>query len=341
MARGEGTVTRYIIYGAGAVGGIVGGRLFQHGHDVVLIARGAHLEAIRERGLELQSPQESVRLGIPAVASPREMTFGSGDAVVLAMKTQDTLAALGELEAVAPPSTPIVCLQNGVENERMAARRFDNVYAVPVMLPATHLEPGIVQANSAPVTGILDIGRYPNGSDAFCEEFARAVSASSFSANAEPNVMRRKYTKLLLNLGNAVQAALGDAPEAREWTRGAKDEAIACYHAAEIDFATDEEDRKRRGTLLTLRPIAGSRRAGGSSWQSLARGSGSIEADYLNGEIVLLGRLHGVPTPVNRVLQLVANQMAREGRQPGSMSPAELEAEFERLSGSPARPGGG
>ncbi|MCK9519869.1 MAG: ketopantoate reductase family protein, partial [Dehalococcoidia bacterium] len=76
---------RFIIYGAGAVGGVVGGRLFQHGHGVVLIARGTHLAAIREHGLELQSPKESVHLKIPAAGSPSELTFGPGDAVILAM----------------------------------------------------------------------------------------------------------------------------------------------------------------------------------------------------------------------------------------------------------------
>ncbi len=70
--------------------------------------------------------------------------------------------------------------------------------------------------------------------------------------------------------------------------------------------------------------INGSERGGGSSWQSLTRGTGSIEADYLNGEIVLLGRELGVPTPVNEVLQRLANQAARERRAPGSATPDEV-----------------
>jgi 2-dehydropantoate 2-reductase len=58
---------------------------------------------------------------------------------------------------------------------------------------------------------------------------------------------------------------------------------------------------------------------GGSSWQSLARGAGSIEAEYLNGEIALLGGLHGVPTPVNELLERLALQAASKGTPPGSM----------------------
>ena len=64
----------------------------------------------------------------------------------------------------------------------------------------------------------------------------------------------------------------------------------------------------------------------GSTWQSLARNTGSIETDYLNGEIALLGRLHGVPTPVNAAMQAIAARMASEGAAPGVMSAAEVEA---------------
>jgi 2-dehydropantoate 2-reductase len=75
---------------------------------------------------------------------------------------------------------------------------------------------------------------------------------------------------------------------------------------------------------LQPRPIGGSSRPGGSSWQSLRRGSGAIESDYLNGEIALLGRVHGVPTPVNATLQRLANAAARERRPPGSTTPQEI-----------------
>jgi 2-dehydropantoate 2-reductase len=84
-----------------------------------------------------------------------------------------------------------------------------------------------------------------------------------------------------------------------------------------------------------MKPIEGVRREGGSSWQSLARGQGSIEADYLNGEIVLLGRLHGVPTPANELFQRLAVEFAAEGRPPGSLSVDEVLALLDG-SGPPA-----
>ena len=82
-----------------------------------------------------------------------------------------------------------------------------------------------------------------------------------------------------------------------------------------------EEDEARRGDVIRWEPGGGKSRPGASSWQSLARGTGSIEADYLNGEIVMLGRLHGVATPVNLALQRLANQAAREQWGAGSVSP--------------------
>jgi 2-dehydropantoate 2-reductase len=205
------------------------------------------------------------------------------------------------------------------------------------MLPAVHLEPGVVQTNSgSAITGILDTGRYPSGSDGFCERFTAALEAASFSAQPDPRIMRKKYAKLLMNLGNAYQAICND-PDGAALVGDARREAVACYRAAGIDCATQEEDRARRGDLIRIMPIAGRERSGGSSWQSLARGRRSIEADFLNGEIALLGALHGIATPINRALQRVANRLAAAGARPGSMTLAQLNAEVEHERARAAR----
>jgi 2-dehydropantoate 2-reductase len=212
-----------------------------------------------------------------------------------------------------------VCVQNGVANERAALRRFANVYGVCVMFPAAHLAPGVVVAASAPVPGILDIGRYPGGSDPTAAAVAAAFRAAGLHSEPRPDIMRWKYTKLLVNLGNAVQAVCGELPRDSEVARWLRAEGEAALAAAGIDHASAAEDRRRRGDILTVRPVPGHPRGGGSSWQSLARGTGAIETDYLNGEIVLLGRLHGVPTPVNEHARRLANRCARDGVPPGSV----------------------
>lgn len=322
---------RFVVYGAGAIGGVVAGRLFEHGHDVLAIARGEHFEAMRTGGLRVVDPERTVVVQVPVVEQPRELTWEEDDVVVLAMKTQDTGAALDALiERGAPAGLRIVCAQNGVENERLALRRFEHVYAMCVMCPASHLEPGVVEASSTPITGLLDLGRYPSGLDDTAVRIAGALSASTFESVPRADVMRWKYTKLLMNLANAVEALCGtDDPDAAELARRARSEGAAVLRAAAIDAASREEDRERRGDRLRPRPIGDRPRAGGSSWQSLRRGTGRVESDYLNGEIVLLGRLHGVPTPVNGLLQRAANVAARAAVPPGSTRAAALLAAIE------------
>ena len=108
------------------------------------------------------------------------------------MKTQDTSAALDALAAVAPETIAVVCAQNGVENERLALRRFAGVYGMGVMLPATHLEPGSVEAHSVPVPGILDLGCYPSGVDDRAAAIAADLGAAGFVSEPQPSIMRWK-----------------------------------------------------------------------------------------------------------------------------------------------------
>jgi len=316
---------RYIIYGAGAIGGVIGGRLFHRGHDVVLICRGKHLTTIQSQGLTLKTPAENLRLAIPAVGHPKELTFTDGDVVFLSMKSQDTEAALRDLALVAGSEVPIVCAQNGVDNERMAARRFARIYGMVVWMPSTYLEPGVVLNYSTPVDGVLDAGCYPQGIDPLITQVTADLTAAGFSARPDSHIMRWKYAKLLDNLRNAIQAICGLDARGGEISRAAQQEAVACYQAAGIDFVPRDEFHQRVQTEIKLTEIAGEPRGGGSSWQSLVRGLPSIEADFLNGEIVLLGTLHGVPTPYNRVLQKVANETVQTGKQPGSISVEDLQ----------------
>ncbi len=198
---------RFVVFGAGAIGGVVGARLHQAGHEVTLVARGAHYEAIRDRGLTLEEPDRAHGAGHRRGRFPAPRIDWRGDEVVLlTTKSQDTAGALQALRAAAPPATPIVCVQNGVENERQALRLFENVYGAVVMVPAAHLEPGIVEAHATRLTGIIDVGRYPHGADERCEAIVEALESARFSARARGDVMLRKHAKLLLNLANAVGA---------------------------------------------------------------------------------------------------------------------------------------
>jgi 2-dehydropantoate 2-reductase len=321
---------RFIVLGAGAVGGVVGGRLFEHGYDVVLVARGEHERAIAENGLTLASAMGVNNLHIPVTDRLEKVAWTGDEVVLLAVKSQDTEGALRQLQAAAPASTPVVCMQNGVANEAAALRRFSAVYGICVMCPATFLRPGVVVAESSPVTALLDIGRYPGApvnagtEDAVAQAVAAALNASTMESIVRPDIMRWKYTKLLRNLANAVDALCGPAGRSSEVVQMARKEAEACLVAGGIDYASQEEDDERRADKLHPSEVVGYERGGSSTWQSLARGEGSTEVDYLNGEIVLLGRLNGIPTPVNELLQRLVNQIARAHSRPGTMTPEEF-----------------
>ena len=315
---------RYVIYGAGAVGGVIGGRLHRAGIDVVMIARGAHLDALRRDGLELHTPDGVERIAVAAVGHPGEIECGDDDVVVLTMKGQDTVAALDALGDVAPAGITVVCAQNGVNNEREALRRFANTYAMCVWLPAMHVTPGVVVQHSSPIAGALPIGRYPAGVDERAEAIATDLRDAGFASESDASIMRAKYRKLLSNLGNALDAVVTDG-FSTDLYRRAQAEGEAVLTAAGIEVQPAEEAQRQH---ITIKAVPGHEWLGSSSKQSLARGTGSIETDYLNGEVVLLGRLHGVPTPVNELLQREANAAARAGRPPGSRTLDELEAQL-------------
>ena len=137
--------------------------------------------------------------------------------------------------------------------------------------------------------------------------------------------MRFKYAKLLSNLANAVDAICEPGPGAQELIELAQEEGSAALGAAEIDFVADDvNDVKARWERLDLRPVAGRERAGSSTRQSIARGAPTVETDYLNGEVALLGRLHGVATPVNEALCELSDRHVRERRAPGTVPAGEV-----------------
>ena len=317
---------RFVIYGAGAIGGVVGAKLHQAGFDVALIARGAHYRAIRDRGLTLEQPHEPARISeIPVADSPEGIEWNGDEVVLLATKSQDTTGALDALRAAAPAGTPVVCMQNGVENERIALRLMPNVYGAVVMSPTAHLEPGIVQAYGTQGTGVIDLGCYPSGLDSLCEEVARALEQADFSSVPREDIMRYKHAKLISNLGNAIDAICEEGPDAEELFELAQEEGRAVLRAAGIEFVAEEvNDVVGRWKRLELQPIAGRERAGSSTRQSLARGAPTVETDYLNGEIALLGRLHGEPTPVNDALCELSARHVRERRAPQTLPAAEV-----------------
>ncbi|MFI5621972.1 ketopantoate reductase family protein [Nocardioides sp. NPDC051685] len=308
---------RYVIFGAGAVGGVVGGLLHRAGIEVTLVARGEHLRTIQDGGLTLDTPDGVLTLDVPAVEDASQVSWTEDTVVLLSVKSQQTEAALEDLATYASAGTPVVAMQNGVANEPRILRRFARTYAIHVVLPATFLTPGTVVQDSGNKPGILDIGRYPTGVDETATAIANDLVKAGFLSEPRADIMAWKHRKLLNNLGNGINAAIASGPSDEEIYARCLAEAEAALSVAGISVATSDQDRTRRAGHITGR----GRAKNSSTWQSLARGTG-VEIDYLSGEIVLLGRLHGVPTPVNEAIQRAVHDIALTGAEPGSLDGA-------------------
>ncbi|MEL6523047.1 MAG: 2-dehydropantoate 2-reductase N-terminal domain-containing protein [Pseudomonadota bacterium] len=310
---------RYIVYGVGAIGGVVAAALDKQGADVVGIARGARLAALQEKGLILRSPEGTRQISLDCVPKAADLTARSDDIVLLVVKGQDTMPALHDLRAAGFEDQPIFCVQNGVANETAALRFFPNVHGVNVMLPADYVDIHEAICWCSPTYGIFDVGRFPSGIDAADKLLAEVLTPGGIMVRPVADVMAYKYGKLLMNLGNIVQAALGRETKAPELIETLRNEGEHILDKAGIPWHDVGASDPRR-SQMKYGEVDGATRVGSSTTQSLVRGTGSVETDYLNGEIVLLARTMGEEAPANAFAARLADRLARDGSAPGSIS---------------------
>jgi 2-dehydropantoate 2-reductase len=317
---------RFVVFGAGAIGSGIGGHLFRTGHEALLVGRPAHVDHIREHGLRLITAEQTYTLNIPAVSRIEDVGFTRDDVLLLCVKSQDTDRALVDIRAAGgdPQWLPILCCQNSITNEPAAARYFRRVYGVLIVVPGIFLEPGVVHNNSVNNAGFIEVGQFAQGLDRVCEDVVAALSAS-YAAYVNPDVMATKAGKMFSNLGNAMGAITDGRGDDTAYMREVRAEAERCFRAAGVAFEPPDAFTKRSHEQHQQSPLPPGVRNLGSSWQSLQRGLGSIEADFLNGEIVRLGRVHGIATPYNEVLQEVSNAMAARRELPGKFSAEDLQ----------------
>ena len=315
---------RFIVYGVGAIGGTIAASLVLAGYEVAGIARGRMLDAIRDNGLHFRTPLIDERVRFECVGSPEELVLRDDDVIILTMKSQDTHEALEALAAAGADRQAIVCGQNGVANERTALRYFPNIYGMTVMCPGTYIDPGEVLCHAMPKRGMLDIGPYPSGRDGLAEQIAAALAKAEFRTEVFDDIMLSKYGKLIENQGNIIRAALGYKTDTGAFDQTLRGEARAVLRAAEIKWMEIGGKDDRRKGVMELGEIAGTTRGGDSSSQSLMRGTGSLETDYLNGEIAYLGRLHAVPTPGSDFVCRLARRIIRDELKAGAISPDEF-----------------
>lgn len=322
-------MSRYVIIGAGAVGATTAAELHRAGREVILVARGRHLELLRERGLDYVRPDGVHRLALPVAGGPDEVELRAGDVLVLATKSQDTEAAVAQWAwqpvgtSSAARELTLVLLQNGLDNIRPALRRFAHVVDTAVLIPSTYLRAGEVVSPAAPNVAALIIGTAPHGLDARVTAIADDLRAARFAVQTVPDIARWKAGKLIANVAYNLDALYGPGPLRDQATTALRDEARQVLAAAGLPVSNPGVDSHLDLTSIASHPIDGYPRGGSSTWQSLARAT-SHESDFLNGEIVLLARLHGVPAPVNTAVQQRVARAARERTAPGSLTDDDL-----------------
>lgn len=314
---------RTIIYGAGAIGGAVGGHLSLTGKDVILIGRAGHVNKINEHGLKFTNPEGTRMLKVKAVISPREIAFESNDVVLLCVKSQDSEAALTDLKAMVR-DIPIFCLQNGVRNEETAARFFPRIYGAMIRIGGEYIAEGEVTVRRDP-PGWLVMSRYPSGKDALLEAVAANVRDSGFLVMTTEDVMPYKWGKLMSNLANSIGAITNAREkENKEIIHATLNEAenilqqagIRWISAKDLEKEWAEVGQPAKGNLTT--------ESQSSTWQSLYRRQGTVETEFLNGEIVRLANQIGRKAPVNQALLRITKEMAVNRELPGKYSSTEL-----------------
>ncbi|MDQ1104942.1 ketopantoate reductase family protein [Nocardioides zeae] len=320
-------VRRYVVIGAGGVGAALAAGLTDAGLDVVLVSRGATLGVVRERGLRFTHAGRTRVLDVPVAGGPDEVGLRAGDVLVLATKSQDAAATLprwawaARTDGGVGADLPLVLLQNGLETERVALRCFPTVVGGVALIAARHVVTGEVDVANAPRLGEVVLGAYPSATAppaarAVAEQVATDLDRAGWLAQPVTDIERWLAWKLVASVTFAVGVLSGDDDERARLRTDLAAEARAVLAAAGRDLADAARELTHDRTLAAVAPSAAHGSGQQSPWQAFARGAGS-EVDFLNGEVALLGRLHGVPTPLNHALQTVLGRSAAQGEGPG------------------------
>ena len=284
------------VVGAGAVGCYYGGMLARAGHDVTLIARPQHVEAIERQGLRLETQTFDERIRVSA--SSEGSAVRSAQLVLLCVKSTDTESAAAAIKPHLAPDALVLSLQNGVENaDRLRAILPQHVLAAVVYIGTEMAGPGHVRHHGR---GELIIER-SRASD----ELAQALIAAGVPTDISDNVRGALWAKLILNCAYNALSAITQLPYGRlvqgagitAVMRDVVDECVAVAKADDVTIPGDVDAAIRK--IAETVPGQYS-----STAQDLARGKPS-EIDHLNGVIVRRGEALGVPTPVNRLLHAI------------------------------------
>ena len=297
------------VMGAGAVGCYYGGMLARAGHEVVLIGRPRHVEAVRRDGLLLETRSFSER--VPLAADTAASALAGAGLVLCCVKSTDTETAAAAIAPHLAPGALVLSLQNGVDN----AARLSTSLGRPVEPVVVYVAVEMAGAGHVRHHGR---GELVLGASAAGPELLQAFTAAGIPVEVSDNVIGTLWAKLIVNCAYNAISAITQLPYGRmtqgvgvlEVMRDAVDEALAVAHGEGVVVPGDVWQAVER--IAQTMPQQCS-----STAQDLARHKRS-EIDHLNGHVVARGEALGIPTPVNRVLHALVRLLEARSDEPGT-----------------------
>ena len=292
---------RIAVMGAGSTGGYFGGMLARAGNDVSLIARGAHLQAIRADGLRVVRDDEEFTVQCPASDDPK--TIGPVDLVLLNVKTYQNEQAIIAMSPLIGTDTSVLCLQNGIDSYQAAARAFgdDKVLPGAAYIEAGRLSPGVVRQAGSVVRIVF--GEVDGSQSSRGRTILETLTAAGIPAELSNDIRTGLWSKFLFiatmagvtSLARQTLAELMPRPEWREVVLGCLREIEAVGRASEVNFPTAIHDETVAYIDSNLADLQ-------ASMHSDIMAGRPLELEALNGAVVRAGRAAEIPTPINDVI---------------------------------------
>ncbi len=293
---------RIAVVGAGGIGGGYGAALATSGVDVTFIARGAHLAAMKSKGLKVEGGRGETHV-MPAQATDDPATVGPVDVVLFCVKLWDVENAGQQIKPMVGKDTAVITLQNGIDAHERLVPILGRQAVMPGVanISAVIAEPGVIRQTGTVmrmVFGEIDGARSPRG-----QAFSAACAKASIDGVFSEAILTELWMKFILLASNASMMALARLPighlrddaDIAPYFIAAYEEAAAVGRAAGIALPADAVDR----TLNFNRNAPAHLMA--SMGADLLRGN-RIELPWLSGKVIELGRKHGVPTPTHAFL---------------------------------------
>jgi 2-dehydropantoate 2-reductase len=292
------------VVGTGAVGGYFGARLAAAGSEIHFLARGESLDALRERGLRIESVLGDVALPPEETrATDDPGKIGPSDVVLFTVKSYDTDAAADRLAPLLHDETAVISLQNGIDNEERIAARIgtEHVAGGVAFLFAHRAGPGQVRHTGGPAR--IELGELGGERSPRMETFLAECQRAGIAAEIAPDIRVALWSKFVFICAQAGLTAasrqpigvIRETPETWDLFRRVLEEVAAVGRAEGVELP-DDVVAKHLEFAMALEPHGRS-----SLYDDLAAGH-RLELEALLGEVVRRGARAGVPTPVSEVL---------------------------------------